>query len=57
MTQRNIPVAETFAKWRADHEYVAAYEKLEEEFARAAALIRERGHGGTTRETELATRR
>jgi hypothetical protein len=32
-----IPVEESFTAWRKDPNYVAAYDALEEEFARAAA--------------------
>jgi ribosome-binding protein aMBF1 (putative translation factor) len=45
-----IPVEETFAEWRKDPEYVAAYDALEEEFALASALIRARGEADMTQE-------
>jgi hypothetical protein len=34
-----IPVEESFAAWRHDPSYVAAYHALEDEFSLAAALI------------------
>jgi ribosome-binding protein aMBF1 (putative translation factor) len=45
-----IPVEESFAEWRKDPEYVAAYESLEEEFALASALIKARGDAEMTQE-------
>jgi ribosome-binding protein aMBF1 (putative translation factor) len=42
MKRKFIPVEESFAKWRKDPEFVAAYEALEEEFALASALIQAR---------------
>lgn len=50
MTRKAIPVAEAFAKWRSDPEYVAAYDALEEEFALAAALIEARTQAEMTQE-------
>jgi len=50
VTQRAIPVAETFAKWRTDPEYVAVYDSLEEEFALAEALITARANADMTQE-------
>jgi ribosome-binding protein aMBF1 (putative translation factor) len=50
MTGKTIPVAETFAKWRTDPDYVAAYDALEEEFALAAALIEARAQADMTQE-------
>jgi hypothetical protein len=35
--QEMIPVEESFTAWRKDPAYVAAYNALEDEFARAAA--------------------
>jgi hypothetical protein len=48
-----IPVEESFAAWRKDPAYVAAYDALEDEFARAMAMIEARagghqGRGGRT---------
>jgi hypothetical protein len=37
MTQRTVPAAETFAKWRKDPEYVAAYGALEQASARMSS--------------------
>ncbi len=48
--RRYIPVEESFAEWRKDPEYVAAYEALEEEFALASALIKARGDADMTQE-------
>jgi ribosome-binding protein aMBF1 (putative translation factor) len=50
MTQKTIPAAETFAKWRKDPAYVAAYDALEKEFALADALITARTHADMTQE-------
>ena len=50
MTQRTVPAAETFAKWRKDPEYVAAYDALKQETALADALIKARIHAGMTLE-------
>jgi ribosome-binding protein aMBF1 (putative translation factor) len=50
-----IPVEESFAAWRKDPNYVAAYDALEEEFALAKAMIEERAHAGLTQE-QLAER-
>jgi ribosome-binding protein aMBF1 (putative translation factor) len=50
MSRKFIPVEESFAEWRKDPEYVAAYEALEEEFALAAALIHARGEAQMTQE-------
>jgi hypothetical protein len=37
-----IPVEESFAAWRKDPKYVAAYTALEDEFSLAAAMIEAR---------------
>jgi ribosome-binding protein aMBF1 (putative translation factor) len=50
MTQRTVPAAETFAEWRKDSDYVAAYDALVEEFALADALIKARIHADMTQE-------
>ena len=39
MSRKMIPVEESFAAWRKDPEYEAAYSALEDEFSLAAALI------------------
>jgi ribosome-binding protein aMBF1 (putative translation factor) len=48
--RKYIPVEESFAEWRKDPQYVAAYEALEEEFALASALIKARGDADMTQE-------
>jgi ribosome-binding protein aMBF1 (putative translation factor) len=50
MKRRFIPAKESFAEWRKDPKYVAAYESLEKEFARASALIKARGDADMTQE-------
>jgi DNA-binding XRE family transcriptional regulator len=50
MTRKFIPAEESFAKWRKDPEYIAAYDALEEEFTLAAALIMARGAADMTQE-------
>jgi ribosome-binding protein aMBF1 (putative translation factor) len=55
MERKFIPVAESFAEWRKDPEYVAAYDALEEEFALANALIGARAQANLTQE-DLAER-
>jgi hypothetical protein len=37
-----IPVEESFAAWRKDPKYVEAYDALEDQFSRAAAMIQAR---------------
>jgi ribosome-binding protein aMBF1 (putative translation factor) len=54
MTRKTIPVEETFAKWRKDPEFVAAYDALEDEFALASALIKARGDADMTQEQVAA---
>ncbi|WP_353199910.1 helix-turn-helix transcriptional regulator [Sandarakinorhabdus sp.] len=55
MARTFIPVEESFAEWRKDPEYVAAYDALEDEFALANALIGARNSANLTQE-ELAIR-
>ena len=50
MTRKFIPVEESFAEWRKDPDYVAAYDALEEEFALASALIKARAAADMTQE-------
>ena len=50
MTRNYVPVEKSFATWRRDPEYVAAYDALAEEFALADALIKARGEAGMTQE-------
>ena len=38
MSRKMIPVDESFAAWREDPKYVAAYDGLEDEFTSAAAM-------------------
>ena len=52
---KTIPVETSFAEWRKDPKYVAAYDALEEEFSLAAALIEARAHAGLTQQ-QLAER-
>jgi ribosome-binding protein aMBF1 (putative translation factor) len=54
MMRKYIPVEESFAEWRKDPEYVAAYDALEEEFALASALIKARGDAEMTQEQVAA---
>ncbi|HXC56698.1 MAG TPA: hypothetical protein VNU97_15475 [Rhizomicrobium sp.] len=42
MKHKPIPVEKSFAKWRKDPAYRAAYAALDEEFTLAAALIEAR---------------
>ena len=55
MSKRMIPVEESFAAWRKDPKYVAAYDALAEEFSLAASMIEARAHAGLTQE-QLAER-
>lgn len=48
--RRYIPVRESFAQWRKNPEYVAAYDALEDEFALIEALIDARSHADMTQE-------
>ncbi len=50
MKRKLIPAAESFARWRKDPRYVAAYEALEEEFGLASAMIKARGEADMTQE-------
>ena len=50
MKRKFIPVEESFARWRQDPEYVAAYDALEEEFALVSALIQARAAADMTQE-------
>lgn len=55
MTRQLIPAEESFAKWRKDPAYVAAYGALEDEFALASAIIHARSFAGLT-QAQLARR-
>ena len=50
MTRKTIPTSQSFAKWRQDPTYVAAYDALETEFALAEALIKARAQADMTQE-------
>jgi DNA-binding XRE family transcriptional regulator len=50
MKRTFIPVAESFAKWKKDPEYAAAYAALEGEFALASSLIQARSEADMTQE-------
>lgn len=50
MSRKFIPVSESFAKWREDPAYCAAYAALEGEFALVGALIEARASAGLTQE-------
>ncbi len=55
MKRKMIATEESFAAWRRDPAYVAAYDALEPEFALAAALIAARAGAGLT-QAQLAAR-
>ena len=55
MTRKFIPVGVSFAQWRKDPAYRAAYDALEEEFTVVRALIEARASAGLTQE-EVARR-
>jgi len=50
MKRKFIPVEESFAQWKKDPRYVAAYDALESEFALASAMIKARGDAEMTQE-------
>ncbi|HEY0795143.1 MAG TPA: helix-turn-helix transcriptional regulator [Acidisarcina sp.] len=50
MKRTFIPAEESFAQWRKDPKYVAAYDSLQKEFALASALIKARGDAEMTQE-------
>ena len=50
MKPRFIPVEESFAQWKKDPKYIAAYDALESEFALASAMIKARGDANMTQE-------
>jgi ribosome-binding protein aMBF1 (putative translation factor) len=50
MNSEFIPVEESFAQWKKDPKYVAAYDALENEFSLASALIKARGDAEMTQE-------
>ena len=55
MSWKGIPVEESFAEWRRDPAYVAAYDALEDEFALASQIIGARARANLT-QAELAER-
>jgi len=55
MTRKMIPVEESFAAWRKDPKYIAAYNALEDEFSLAHAMIEARARAGLT-QGQLAER-
>ncbi len=50
MKRKFIPVTESFAQWKKDPEYAAAYAALEGEFALASSLIKARSEADMTQE-------
>lgn len=54
MKSKFIPVETSFAEWKKDLKYIAAYESLQEEFALASALIKARGDAEMTQEQVAA---
>jgi DNA-binding XRE family transcriptional regulator len=50
MKRKSIPAAESFAQWKKDPKFVAAYDALEEEFALASSLIQARSAANMTQE-------
>jgi ribosome-binding protein aMBF1 (putative translation factor) len=53
--RKDIPVQKSFAKWRKDPGYRAAYDALEEEFSLAEALLAART-GAAISQEEIAKR-
>ena len=54
MKRKSIPVNRSFARWKKDPAYAAAYEALHEEFALASSLIKARIQADMTQE-QVAT--
>ena len=50
MKRKFIPADESFARWKKDPRFVAAYNALEAEFALAASLIKARSEADMTQE-------
>jgi DNA-binding XRE family transcriptional regulator len=50
MKRKFIPVADSFAQWKKDPQYDAAYASLEGEFALASSLIKARSEADMTQE-------
>jgi hypothetical protein len=55
MTRKMVPIEESFAAWRKDPKYVAAYNALEDEFSLATAMIAARARAGLTQEQRMHT--
>ena len=55
MSRKTIAAKESFAKWRDDPAYAAAYDALEEEFALASQIIGARAKAGLS-QADLAER-
>ncbi len=55
MSRKPVPVEKSFAKWRKDPAYRAAYAALEEEFSLANALVEARGQADISQQ-EIAKR-
>ena len=54
MSRKLIPAEESFAQWREQPGYTAAYDALEDEFAMASALIKARGDAAMTQQDVAA---
>jgi ribosome-binding protein aMBF1 (putative translation factor) len=50
MKRKFIPADESFARWKKDPKFVAAYNALEAEFALASSLIKARSEADMTQE-------
>lgn len=50
MNRKSIPASESFARWKKDRAYTAAYDALDEEFALASSLIKARSGADMTQE-------
>jgi DNA-binding XRE family transcriptional regulator len=50
MRRKFIPADESFARWKKDPKFVAAYNALEAEFALASSLIKARSEADMTQE-------
>jgi len=55
MSRKTIPAERSFASWRQDPAYAAAYDALDSEFALAAQIIAARALAGLS-QAELAER-
>lgn len=50
MKRKFIPAGESFAQWKKDPKYLAAYASLEQEFSLASSLIQARTRADMTQE-------